>query len=151
MTKSFASVVLEDQEGNSVALLDHCKQYLLLYFYPKDDTPGCSLQAKDFSENIDFFEQHGIKVFGVSPDSVASHAKFCQKQNLKITLLSDPEKRLIHAFSVWGVKKNYGKEYEGLIRSSFLLDITGNIIHEWRNVRAKGHVQKLIKELPALL
>lgn len=150
MRAKMQSISLKNHEGKEVCLKDFLGQWLLLYFYPKDDTPGCSLQARDFSSNIEFFKNYNIRVVGVSPDDVESHKKFFQKYALNISLLSDPKKLLIQAFSAWGIKKNYGKEYEGLIRSSFLINPEGVLVCEWRNVRAKGHVEKLMRELPQL-
>ncbi len=120
----------------------------LLYFYPKDNTPGCSNQATGFNETLQEFANNGITIVGCSPDSIASHQKFIDKYNLEFALISDPEKTLIQQMGAWGEKKNYGKTYIGLIRSSFLLDTsTGKVIKEWRNVRAKGHAEKLLKEI----
>jgi peroxiredoxin Q/BCP len=111
-------------------------QYTLLYFYPKDDTPGCTLEAQDFTRLKNEFEKHGIQIIGVSKDSETSHAKFCNKFNLGIQLISDEEEALHKQFNVIGEKKNYGKIYIGVIRSTFLLDQDGNILKEWRNVKA---------------
>ncbi len=122
----------------------------ILYFYPKDNTPGCSNQAIDFSSLLNDFKRLNVQVIGVSPDSADSHDKFIAKKNIGFNLIADTEKQLIKAFGVWGEKKNYGKTYEGLIRSSFLLDEKGCIIKEWRNVRAKGHAERILKEVRAL-
>ena len=120
----------------------------LLYFYPKDNTPGCSNQATELNACRKDFEKLGITIVGCSPDSITSHQKFIDKYNLEFPLISDPEKTLIQQMGAWGEKKNYGKTYIGLIRSSFLLDTrTGEILQEWRNVRAKGHAAKLLKEI----
>ncbi len=119
----------------------------LLYFYPKDDTPGCTMEAQDFTRLKSEFEKLGIQIIGVSKDSETSHAKFCNKYNLGIQLLSDEDGKLHEQFGVIGEKKNYGKVYIGVIRSTFLLDSTGNILKEWRNVKATGHAEKVLKEL----
>jgi thioredoxin-dependent peroxiredoxin len=120
----------------------------LLYFYPKDNTPGCSNQATELNAVRQDFAKLGITIVGCSPDSIASHQKFIGKYNLEFALISDPEKTLIQKMGAWGEKKNYGKAYIGLIRSSFLLDTqTGEVLKEWRNVRAKGHAAKLLKEI----
>lgn len=118
--------------------LSQSKKYTLLYFYPKDSTPGCTLEAVDFSRMKADFENLDIEIFGISRDSEKSHENFCTKNNLTITLLSD-ENALIHEkFGVIGEKNNYGKISIGVIRSTFLLDsATGEILKEWRNVRAK--------------
>ena len=121
---------------------------ILLYFYPKDNTPGCSNQATELNANLAEFAQKGVTVVGCSPDSIASHQKFIDKYELDFTLLSDPDKHLIESMGAWGEKKNYGKTYIGLIRSSFLIDTqSGEVLQEWRNVRAKGHAAKLLKEI----
>jgi peroxiredoxin Q/BCP len=121
---------------------------ILLYFYPKDNTPGCSNQAMDFTRLKKEFLDLGIQVVGVSPDSIKSHQNFIEKKELDILLLSDPEKELIQAIGAWGEKKNYGKTYIGLIRSTFLIDTaSGEIIEEWKNVRAKGHGDRMLKLL----
>lgn len=119
----------------------------LLYFYPKDDTPGCTMEASDFTRLKWEFENLGIQVIGVSKDSEASHAKFCNKYNLSMQLVSDEDESLHTQFSVIGEKKNYGKVYIGVIRSTFLLDQTGKIIKEWRNVKATGHAEKVLREI----
>ncbi len=125
-------------------------QKTVLYFYPKDNTPGCSNQATDFTSLLDDFKALGIQIIGVSPDSADSHDNFIAKKNIGFSLIADTEKQLISAFNVWGEKKNYGKTYEGLIRSTFLLDEQGFIVKEWRNVRAKGHAQRVLKDVQAL-
>ena len=121
---------------------------VLLYFYPKDSTPGCTNQAVNFNENLQEFQNQDITIIGCSMDSTESHQKFIDKYQLDFPLISDPEKELINKFQVWGEKKNYGKTYMGLIRSSFLIDTkTEEIVKEWRNVRAKNHANKLLKEI----
>ena len=121
---------------------------ILLYFYPKDSTPGCTNQALNFNENLEEFQNQDITVIGCSMDSLESHKKFIEKQSLNFTLISDSDKKLINQFQVWGEKKNYGKTYMGLIRSSFLIDTKSQeILKEWRNVRAKNHANKLLKEI----
>ena len=144
---------LETQHGTKTFLLESLPDLsktpkTLLYFYPKDNTPGCSNQAKELNALRQDFEKLGITIVGCSPDSIASHQKFIDKYNLEFALISDPEKTLIQQMGAWGEKKNYGKTYIGLIRSSFLLDTqTGEVLQEWRNVRAKGHAAKLLKEI----
>ena len=119
----------------------------LLYFYPKDDTPGCTREARDFTWLMREFEKLWIQILWVSQDSGISHEKFCNKYDLGITLISDTSGELHTQFGVIGEKKNYGKVYIGVIRSTFLLDSTGKILHEWRNVKAKGHAEKVLREL----
>jgi thioredoxin-dependent peroxiredoxin len=119
----------------------------LLYFYPKDDTPGCTLEAQDFTRLKGDFSKLGIEIIGISKDSESSHAKFCDKYDLGIRLISDESGELHEMFSVIGEKKNYGKTYVGVIRSTFLVDTDGNILREWRNVKATGHAEKVLREV----
>jgi peroxiredoxin Q/BCP len=124
------------------------KSKIILYFYPKDNTPGCTNQAVDFNDYLDEFSKMGIEIIGCSSDSIDSHKKFQEKHDLNFILLSDPKMNLINDFKVFGEKKNYGKVFMGLIRSSFLIDVnSGQVLREWRNVRAKNHAQKLLKDL----
>lgn len=119
----------------------------LLYFYPKDNTPGCTLEAQDFTRLKNDFEAMGIYIIGVSKDSESSHTKFRDSCNLGIELISDETGELHDQFGVIGEKKNYGKVYVGVIRSTFLLDSDGKILREWRNVKATGHAEKVLREL----
>ncbi|PID34605.1 MAG: peroxiredoxin [candidate division SR1 bacterium] len=120
------------------------KDYLVLYFYPKDDTPGCTVEAKDFSCLQGEFSALGVAILGCSKDDEASHNKFVAKHQLNLTLISDEDLSLHKELGTWGEKKNYGNTYLGVIRSTFLLDKDGNIVKEWRNVRAKGHAQRVL-------
>jgi thioredoxin-dependent peroxiredoxin len=119
----------------------------ILYFYPADNTPGCTLEARSFTALREEFATLGIQVIGVSVDDEASHKKFHESCNLGIDLISDPFKTLHNQFEVIGEKKNYGKTYIGVIRSTFLLSNTGGIIKAWRNVKANGHVEKVLREV----
>jgi peroxiredoxin Q/BCP len=121
--------------------------YTLLYFYPKDDTPGCTLEAQDFTRLKGEFEDLDIHIIGVSKDSESSHAKFCDKFDLGIQLLSDESEELHNKFGVIGEKKNYWKVYIWVIRSTFLLDQNWKIVKEWRNVKATGHAEKVLREI----
>lgn len=131
---------------NLTSLLSQSEK-TLLYFYPKDDTPGCTLEAQDFTRLVPHFAKLGIQIIGVSKDSEVSHEKFCNKHSLGIKLISDESGELHEQFRVIGEKKNYGKVYIGVIRSTFLLDQSGNILQEWRNVKATGHAEKVLREL----
>ncbi len=141
------SITLEASDGNSYKISDFTQtEKILLYFYPKDNTPGCTKQAVDFTALHDKFLEKNIRVIGVSPNSIASHQNFIEKQGLKILLLSDPDKTLATAFSAYGEKKNYGKTYIGIIRSTFLIDTkTQEILQSWRNVKATGHAERILK------
>ena len=117
-------------------------KYTVLYFYPKDDTPGCTLETKDFNSFYNKFIKLNCEIYGISKDSIESHLKFKKKYKVKFELLSDENKIAIKDFKVWGKKKFMGKEFMGLIRSTFLLK-KNNIIKEWRNVRVKGHAEEI--------
>lgn len=120
----------------------------ILYFYPKDDTPGCTTQACDFRDNMDRVTgELGLAVYGVSPDSVKSHAKFKTKYDLPFPLISDPDKAIAQAYGVFREKKNYGRTYLGIVRSTFVVGANGHLETIYDNVRAKGHVARLIREL----
>ncbi|TAF06251.1 MAG: thioredoxin-dependent thiol peroxidase [Nostocales cyanobacterium] len=138
-----------DQNDKLVTLTD-CNQWIVLYFYPKDDTPGCTTEAKDFTDLSSQFTALGAKIIGVSPDSSKSHCKFIDKHNLSITLLSDPEHQLIEAYGAWRLKKFMGKEYMGVARSTFLISPDKIIAYSWPNVKTKGHGQAVLKKLQEL-
>jgi len=137
----------ENGEEKEFCLKDFRGSKLILYFYPKDDTPGCTTEACDFRDNLNVLAGKGYKVVGVSPDSVNSHKKFREKYGLNFPLLSDPDKKVAEAYGAYGEKKMYGKVTKGIIRSTFLIDEEGRIKKAWYNVKAKGHVEKLLKEL----
>lgn len=139
--------IAKDQNGNTVSLPEKSDRALVLYFYPKDNTPGCTTQAKEFSEYDSRFNQLGADIIGVSPDSEKSHCKFIDKHNLSIQLLSDPEHEIIEAYGAWRLKKFMGKEYMGVVRSTFLITPQGKIAQVWDKVRVKGHVEKVLKQL----
>jgi len=141
---------LPNQDETEICLRDLSGKWVILYFYPKDNTPGCTTEACDFSYNLEWFEDEDAVILGVSPDSPAKHKNFIEKQNLKIILLSDENKNVMKQYGTWGVKKNYGKEYEGVIRSTFIISPEGEIVKEFRNVRAKGHVERVKKEFEKL-
>ncbi|WLT39779.1 thioredoxin-dependent thiol peroxidase [Synechocystis sp. B12] len=137
-------------EGKTISSDDFLGQWLVLYFYPKDNTPGCTTEAIDFSEKLPEFTDLNAVVVGVSPDSEKSHGKFIDKHNLTIQLLSDTDHQLAAAYGAWGPKKFMGKEYESILRSTFLINPQGNIAHIWPNVRVKGHAEKVLEKLQQL-
>ncbi|ADC88904.1 alkyl hydroperoxide reductase/ Thiol specific antioxidant/ Mal allergen [Thermocrinis albus DSM 14484] len=138
----------ERGEEKEICLGDLLKRGpLVLYFYPKDDTPGCTQEACDFRDNLERLVSKGYQVVGVSPDSLESHRKFRQKYNLNFPLLSDPENKVSSMYGAYGKKKMYGKEVEGIIRSTFVIDTGGVIKKAYYNVKAKGHVEKLLSEI----
>ncbi len=122
---------------------------IVLYFYPRDNTPGCTTEACDFRDSMNRIGDKAV-VLGVSPDSLASHRKFKEKYGLNFYLLSDPERRVMEAYGAFGEKKMYGKVTKGVIRSTYIIGTDGVILKAWRNVRAKGHVDKVIQELERL-
>ncbi len=141
---------LPDKDGNEVCLKDFRGKWVVLYFYPKDNTSGCTKEAIDFTEHLDEFASLNAVVLGVSKDSVKSHKNFAEKHGLKVTLLSDPEHKVIEQYGAWKLKKRYGREYYGTQRSTFLIDPDGVIRHIWPNVRVKGHVEAVLKKLKEL-
>lgn len=136
-----------DQDGNLVTLQDFSDRWLVLYFYPKDNTPGCTTEAKDFTAYASQFEELGATILGVSPDSAKSHCKFIDKHELSLQLLSDPEHKVIEAYGAWRLKKFMGKEYMGVVRSTFLITPDRQIAQVWDKVRVKAHVEKVLQEL----
>ena len=134
---------LKDTNGNLVELSDFKGKNLVLYFYPKDDTPGCTLETKDFNKLLNKFKSLDSIILGISKDSIESHKKFKKKHNIKFDLLSDEEKKSIKAYKTWGKKKFMGREFMGQIRSSFVIS-RGKILNEWRNVRVKDHAQEIL-------
>jgi peroxiredoxin Q/BCP len=142
---------LRDEKGETVSSADLAGKPYLLYFYPKDDTPGCTKEACDIRDNFGRFGQRGLRVLGVSPDTVQSHAKFGKKYGLPFTLLADPDKKLASAYGVWGEKNNYGKKYMGIIRSSFLIGADGVIKKSYRGVKVDGHVDSVLQDAAAML
>lgn len=138
---------LEDQNGKLHKLEDYKGQKVLLYFYPKDNTPGCTKQAIGYSELLEEFADKNIKIIGISKDSVASHKRFEDKQNLKITLLSDPEREVIEAYDVWKEKKLYGKVSMGAVRTTYLIDENGIIVFANDKVKAATDPAKMLESL----
>lgn len=141
---------LPNQDGVEMSLRDLEGKWIVLYFYPKDNTPGCTTEACEFSASLPDFDMLDAVILGVSPDSVAKHSNFIEKQNLLITLLSDVAKTACQDYGVWQMKKNYGKEYMGVVRSTFIINPAGKIVAIWDNVRVKGHVSAVAQELARL-
>ena len=139
-----------NQDDKTLSLLDFQGSWLILYFYPKDNTPGCTTEAIDFSQKQAEWENLNVKVLGVSPDSVKSHCKFIEKHSLALQLLSDPDHQVAESYGVWGLKKFMGKEYMGIIRSTFLIDPSGNLAQVWPSVKVKGHVESVLSKVKEL-
>lgn len=131
-----------------IKLKDFRGSYLVLYFYPKDDTPGCTNEAKDFSDLLDQFSARNAKVAGVSRDTLAKHEKFAAKHDLKVTLASDEEGKVTETYGTWVEKNMYGRTYMGIARETFLIDPKGVIIKYWQRVRVKGHAAEVLEHLP---
>ncbi|MEV0222375.1 thioredoxin-dependent thiol peroxidase [Streptomyces sp. NPDC050704] len=138
---------LPDADGNEVSLAAHKGRKVIVYFYPAALTPGCTKQACDFTDNLDVLAGAGYDVIGVSPDKPEKLAKFREKESLKVTLVGDPDKTVIESYAAYGEKKNYGKTYMGVIRSTIIVDEEGKVERALYNVRAAGHVAKIIKDL----
>ncbi|MEH6941878.1 thioredoxin-dependent thiol peroxidase [Bacillus sp. JJ722] len=136
--------VLPSSDGKQVKLSDYKGKNVVLYFYPKDMTPGCTVQACDFRDMSKEFADVNTVVLGVSPDPMSSHMKFIEKHGLTFTLLADENQEVANAYGVWKLKKNFGKEYMGIERSTFLMNAEGVLVKEWRKVTAKGHADELL-------
>jgi peroxiredoxin Q/BCP len=141
---------LPDQEGRLHRLSDYRGRWVVLYFYPKDDTPGCTKEACGFRDEKGRLEELGAVVLGVSADDVESHKRFAEKYHLNFPLLSDPAKEVIRAYGAWGKKTLYGKEYEGVLRQTFLIDPEGRVAKVWRKVSPEGHAEEVAQALEAL-
>jgi len=138
---------LPDENGGAVSLSDLGGRRAIVYFYPRDDTPGCTKEACQFSDLLAEFEGLGVDVLGISADSAASHQKFRDKYGLKVKLLTDKGHEVMAAYGAWGEKTNYGKTSMGVIRSTFLVGADGKIERAWYNVRADGHAQQVLQAL----
>ena len=136
---------LPNQDNEIVKLEELLGNWMIIYFYPKDNTPGCTIEARDFSCLQDDFAQAGVQVVGISKDSVESHQKFITKHELSLQLLSDADLTVIKAYDTWREKKLYGKSFLGVIRSTFLIDPQGNINQAWYNVKSKGHAERVLE------
>ena len=138
---------LPDADGNDVSLSAHKGRKVIVYFYPAALTPGCTKQACDFTDNLELLAGAGYDVIGISPDKPEKLAKFREKESLKVTLLADPDKQVLEAYGAYGEKKLYGKTVVGVIRSTVIVDEEGKVERALYNVRATGHVAKIIKDL----
>ena len=141
--KKAPEFILNSTSGKTVKLSKIKSKYIVLFFYPKDDTPGCTLETKDFNSLLLKFKKAKCEVFGISKDSLNSHKKFKEKYKVKFELLSDEKKQSIKAYKTWGKKKFMGKEFMGQIRSTFLIK-NNKILNEWRNVRVKDHAKEVL-------
>jgi peroxiredoxin Q/BCP len=136
-----------NQNGETISLAGFKGKKLILYFYPKDNTPGCTAEACNLNDNYEFWISKGYEVVGISPDNVTSHQKFVEKYGLKFNLIADTSKEILEAYGVWGEKINYGKTYMGVIRTTFVIDENGIIEKIFRKVDTKEHTDQIVKDL----
>ena len=141
---------LNDKNGKKVSLSGFKGKWVVVYFYPKDMTSGCTLEAHEFTSLLSEFKKTGVEVLGISPDSEKSHCDFYDKEKLKITLLSDPEKKVIKQYDAWGKKNMYGRIYEGVIRSTFLINPEGKLAFSWKKVTPAGHAKQVLEKVKEL-
>ncbi len=141
---------LPDPERGEICLSDQRGKWVVLYFYPKDNTKGCTLEALEFTAAEDEFKEKDAVILAASPDGLKSHAKFRDKHNLSINLLSDTETGTLQAYGAWQLKKMYGREYMGVVRSTFIIDPEGMIAHIWPKVKVKGHIEAVMEKLVEL-
>jgi thioredoxin-dependent peroxiredoxin len=138
---------LPASNGKEISLSDFKGKSVILYFYPKDDTPGCTTEACDFRDQHEQFEELNAVILGISPDPIKSHTKFIEKHGLPFLLLADENHEIAERYDVWKLKKNFGKEYMGIERSTFLINEEGILEKEWRSVKVKGHVEEALQVL----
>ncbi|SDH43729.1 peroxiredoxin Q/BCP [Alteribacillus persepolensis] len=143
--KAAPDFTLPASNGERVSLSDYRGKNVILYFYPKDMTPGCTTEACDFRDHKQDFDDANTVILGVSPDPVKKHQKFIDKHGLPFLLLADEEKEAAEAYGVWQLKKNFGKEYMGIVRSTFLIDKDGVLVKAWKKVRVKNHVEEALQ------
>jgi peroxiredoxin Q/BCP len=148
--KKAPAFTLQDENGTKVSLASLAGQWVVLYFYPKDDTPGCTVEACEFTSGLPKFDKLDATVFGCSRDTPESHRKFIAKYKLKIKLLSDPEHEVMEKYGAWGEKNNYGKKTMGVIRSTVLIDPAGKVAYHWATVKAAGHAEQVRAKLADL-
>jgi peroxiredoxin Q/BCP len=148
--KKAPAFALPDQNGTQVKLGDFAGRWVVLYFYPKDDTPGCTTEACEFTDGVKAFEKLDAVVLGCSPDSPESHRNFIAKHGLKVRLLSDLDHSVMKTYGAWGEKRMYGRATVGVIRSTVLVDPQGKVVFHWPNVRAAGHAEQVRERLAEL-
>ena len=141
---------LPSTNGENQKLKDLLGKYVVIYFYPKDDTPGCTIETNDFNKLLPKFKKLNCEIFGISKDTIKSHDKFREKFKIKFDLLSDEEIKVLKKYKVWGKKKFMGREFMGIIRSTILIDKKGKIIKVWDNVKVKDHAKEVLETLKSL-
>jgi peroxiredoxin Q/BCP len=142
---------LNSTNGNSYSLKDSIGKYLVLYFYPKDDTPGCTIETNDFNKLLPKFKKLNCEIYGISKDDIKSHNKFKDKYNIKFDLLADDEIKIVKSYKVWAKKKFMGREFMGVVRSTFLIDPRGKILKIWNNVKVKDHAKEVLDTVKNIL
>lgn len=148
--KKAPAISLKDENGDGFSLKDHLGSYVLIYFYPKDDTPGCTKEACSIRDNMKKINKSKLKVFGISPDDEAKHQKFIGKYNLNFPLLCDTEHKVAEKYGVWVEKNMYGKKYMGIQRDSFLIDPQGKIVKHYRKVKPETHIMDVLEDLKTM-
>ncbi len=148
--KKAPAFTLESSDGDKVKLADHAGKRVVVYFYPRDNTPGCTVEAQEFSAAIPALKKLGVVVLGVSKDSIASHCKFRDKYSLAFPLLSDPDGKVLEAYGAWGDKVMYGKKMKGIIRSTVVIGKDGKVVKHWPKVSVKGHVADVVETVKSL-
>ena len=138
---------LQSTNGKNYSLKESIGKYVVLYFYPKDDTPGCTIETKDFNKLLIKFKKLDCEIYGISKDSLKSHNKFKNKHKIKFDLLTDEEIKVLKLYKVWGKKKFMGREFMGTIRSTFLIDKKGKILKKWKDIRVKDHAKEVLETL----
>ena len=146
-----SNFTLPSTNKKNFTLKENLGNYVVLYFYPKDDTPGCTVETKDFNELYSKFKKLDCEIYGISKDSIKSHDKFKEKYKIKFDLLSDEEIKVLKRYKVWGKKKFMGKEFMGVIRSTFLIDKKGKTIKVWNNVKVKDHAKEVLETLQSIV
>ena len=142
---------LPSTNKSNYQLKDSLGKYVVIYFYPKDDTPGCTIETNDFNKLLSKFKKLNCEIFGISKDNLKSHDKFIDKFNVKFDLLSDEETKVLKKYKVWGKKKFMGREYMGISRSTFLIDKQGKIVNIWENVNVKDHAKEVLETLKSII
>lgn len=148
--KKAPAFTLESSDGGKVKLSEYAGKVVVVYFYPRDNTPGCTVEAQDFSAAMPQLKKLGAVVFGVSKDTIASHCKFRDKYDLAFPLLSDPDGKVLEAYGAWGDKVMYGKKMKGIIRSTVLIGKDGKVAKHWPKVSVKGHAADVVESIKAL-
>ena len=148
--KKAPAFTLESSDGGKVKLSDFAGKVVVLYFYPRDNTPGCTVEANEFNAALPAFKKLGAGVLGASKDSIASHCKFRDKFSLAFPLLSDPEGKVLEAYGAWGDKVLYGKKMKGIIRSTVLIGADGKVVQHWPKVSVKGHAAEVLEAIKGL-